>query len=118
MRQLTLDVLLTFAACLGVATAQSVGATPVPLLPGYTHRSNESGIDSSVGEIWKPNGPSISYGMGPFEGYLAERHARQFPKLPTIRVRTPPAHPFVVVLDEEHDTMIVSTCWADSGLST
>ena len=51
--------------------------------------------------------------MGPYEGYLAERYAQQFPKVPTIRVRTSPAHPFVVVLDEEHDAMIVSACWAD-----
>ena len=105
-----LYVLLSPAAGFGVVTAQSVGATPVPLLPGYTHRSSEFGIDSAGGEFWKPNGPSISYDIGSLVGNGAEAYARRFPKLPTIRLTTP-AHRFVVVLDEEHDAMVVSTCY-------
>jgi hypothetical protein len=108
MRQLTLYVLLSFGVCLAVATAQSVGAGPVPLLPGYTHRSDGFGIDSGGGEIWKANGPSISYDVGPFVGDLTASYAQRFPKSATIQLKTPPGHPFVVVVDEEHDAMSVS----------
>src|SRR5262249_34478490 len=96
-----------------VASAQSVGASPVPLLPGYTHRSRGFGYDSAGGEIWKPNGPSISYNMGPFEGNDALAYSRQFPKLPTVVYATPRTHPFRVVMDEEHDLMIVSVYGAN-----
>ena len=99
MRQLTLYVLLALAASFGVVTAQSVGATPVPLLPGYTHRADEFGIDSAGGEIWKPNGPSISYDIGPFGGDHAAAYAQQFPKLPTVVQGTPRTHRFQVVMD-------------------
>jgi len=113
MRQITLYVLFSLAVCFAVASAKSVGASPVPLLHGYTHRSPGFSYDSAVGEIWKPNGPSISYRIGPFEGNDAEAYAQQFPKLPTVVYGTPPRHPFQVVMDEDHDLMIVSVYGAN-----
>jgi hypothetical protein len=113
MRQITLYVLLSLAVCFAVASAQSVGATPVPLLPGYTHRSNGFGIDSAGGEIWKPYGPSISYQIGFAQGNGAAQYTQQFPTLPTIVQRTPQTNPFQVVMDEEHDIMMVRVDGAD-----
>lgn len=121
MRQLTLFVLLSLAVCFGVVAASSVAGgrsdrrlfpsveseSPVTLLPGYRHRS-ERGIDTNPGRIWKENGPSIDYDIGMLSGNLAEGYAQEFPNLPTIRLRTQSPCPFVVVMDEEHDAMIVS----------
>jgi len=53
MRELTLYDLLSLAVWFAVVTAQSVGASPVLLLPGYTYRSGPPGIDSIGSEIWK-----------------------------------------------------------------
>jgi hypothetical protein len=113
IRQLTLYVLLSLAVCFAVASAQSVGACPVPLLPGYTHSSAPGiVIDSIGGRIWKAGGPSIDYEIGFFGGNEAEAYAKQFPKSATIRLRTPREQPLVVVMDEEHDAMIVSVARA------
>ena len=90
MRQITLYVLLSLAVCFAVASAQSVVATPVRLLPGYTHRSSGFGIDAAHGEIWKPNGPSISYQIGFNVGNAATAYAQQFPKLPTVQLERRP----------------------------
>ncbi len=108
MRQLTLYVLLSLAVCYAVATAQSVGASPVSLLPGYTHRFDGPGIDTVQGEIWKPNGPSIDYQLGWNVGNAAVWHAHRFPNLPALRLELTGEHPFTVVMDDDDNSMTVS----------
>jgi hypothetical protein len=113
MPQLTLYGLLSLAVCFALAIAQSVGASPAPLLPGYTHRQGSPGRASIRGEIWKPNGPTIDYDIGPFVGATAEEYVQRFPKLPALRISMPGQRPFTVVVDEEHDAILVSVYQAN-----
>jgi len=121
MHRLTLGVLILFAALVAVSSAADgthahspqlpplKGESPVTLLAGYQHRS-ERGIDSKVGRIWKDNGPSIDYEIGLFASNQAEAYAERYPKLPMIRLDTQyTLRPFLVVMDEKRDAMIVTS---------
>lgn len=113
MRTSCLSVAFALAAmCVGDAAsgAQKLFANnevPVQLLPKYQHRSM-AGMDTTIGRVWRENGPDIYYDIGFLAGEFARGHADDNRGTRLITVDSPATGDIAVAVDEKRHMLVVT----------